>query len=178
MPSRWQLYCNPRNARRARSGIAPGVWTALALRLRVYFWIHYSLHRRVYIHLLGCSPAMELLRSRCLRPHLALLACIARMQQPWRGSPPEGKAPFTTSRWIYNDQASTWRSTADSYSQEMNVVLHDVDHICPFTGTAIAQRNMRRFIAFQLSLIFLGLALCAFVAAGVAVSALPQGTER
>jgi hypothetical protein len=87
------------------------------------------------------------------------------------------KPPFTTSRWIYNDQASTWRSTADSYSQEMNVVLHDVDHICPFTGTAIAQRNMRRFIAFQLSLIFLGLALCAFVAAGVAVSALPQGTE-
>ena len=77
---------------------------------------------------------------------------------------------FSNKRWIYNDQANTWRSTTDSYSQEMNVVLHEVDHICPFTGTAIAQRNMRTFIAFQVALILLGIVLCIFVAAGVALT--------
>ena len=80
------------------------------------------------------------------------------------------KPQFTNKRWIYNDQANTWRSTTDSYSQEMNVVLHEVDHICPFTGTAIAQRNMRTFIAFQVALILLGIVLCIFVAAGVALT--------
>ena len=46
------------------------------------------------------------------------------------------KPPFTTTRWIYNDQASTWRSTADSYSQEMNVSSTNKDcnssHFLPY----------------------------------------------
>jgi hypothetical protein len=52
--------------------------------------------------------------------------------------------PAALQKWLWNDQASTWRGQHDSYSQEMNVVLQDVDHICPFTGTAIARRNMGR----------------------------------
>ena len=67
-------------------------------------------------------------------------------------------------------QASTWRSSNDSYSQEMNVVLEDVDHICPFTGTAIARRNMGRFIAFQIAVIVLGLSLTLVVVAGLTLS--------
>ena len=53
----------------------------------------------------------------------------------------------------------------------MNVVLMDVDHICPFTGTAIAKKNMGRFIGFQVGVIVLGFSLCGYIGWGLLLSA-------
>ena len=50
----------------------------------------------------------------------------------------------------------------------MNVVLQEVDHICPFTGTAIAKRNMGRFIAFQMAMVALALGVLTYMALGLA----------
>lgn len=82
-----------------------------------------------------------------------------------RDKPPDEPGQLNT--WIWNDQASTWRMTTDSYSHEMNVVLHDVDHICPFTGTAIARKNIAWFLAFQVAVILLGLSLVIYVCWGM-----------
>ncbi len=55
-----------------------------------------------------------------------------------------------------NATASTWRAATDAYSQELNTVLRETDHICPFTGTAITARNMHLFILIQVVVIALG----------------------
>ena len=46
-------------------------------------------------------------------------------------------------------------------------MLRDVDHICPFTGTAISKKNMGRFVALQVAVIILGFSICIFIAWGL-----------
>mmetsp|Transcript_5652 Transcript_5652/g.7021 ORF Transcript_5652/g.7021 Transcript_5652/m.7021 type:complete len:252 (+) Transcript_5652:74-829(+) len=82
-----------------------------------------------------------------------------------RERPMSAQDQFT--KWVWNDQASTWRTTTDSYSHEMNVVIHDVDHVCPFTGTAISRKNIAWFLAFQVAVIALGFSLVIFIVWGL-----------
>jgi hypothetical protein len=95
------------------------------------FWRTVPLWASYTILIVTCCTIASLAVLGCKNPGIA----PRRVEKPSVG-------PAALQKWLWNDQASTWRGQNDSYSQEMNVVLQDVDHICPFTGTAIARRNM------------------------------------
>eukprot|EP00614_Pseudopedinella_elastica_P012474 CAMPEP_0172587748 /NCGR_PEP_ID=MMETSP1068-20121228/6747_1 /TAXON_ID=35684 /ORGANISM="Pseudopedinella elastica, Strain CCMP716" /LENGTH=291 /DNA_ID=CAMNT_0013382865 /DNA_START=538 /DNA_END=1413 /DNA_ORIENTATION=+ len=146
-----------------------GIIVAFPIAAIVIFW--------GVLPLWSCE-VLALLAGLCL-VLLAWLGCgdpgIARrlaekppgVDNPMMGT---GRGQKMGGKWMWNDQASTWRAPGDSYSQEMNVVLKDVDHICPFTGTAISRKNMMRFIFFQVSVIILGFGCVCFICWGLAES--------
>jgi DHHC palmitoyltransferase len=50
--------------------------------------------------------------------------------------------------WIWNDQALTYRPLNAKYDSECACVIEGFDHTCPWTGTAIAKKNMLYFRVF------------------------------
>lgn len=70
--------------------------------------------------------------------------------------PPPGEAGRG---WRYTDQATSYRPPGAFYSTEAEVVFEGFDHVCPWTGTAIAKNNMGHFNCFLCSLVLLILAL-------------------
>ena len=71
--------------------------------------------------------------------------------------------------WRYSDQGQTYRPRGALYSEDAECILEGFDHVCPWTGTAIAKKNMPCFQAF-VCLIFLLIALVGvvFYYAGIA----------
>mmetsp|Transcript_17505 Transcript_17505/g.28332 ORF Transcript_17505/g.28332 Transcript_17505/m.28332 type:complete len:219 (-) Transcript_17505:998-1654(-) len=60
-----------------------------------------------------------------------------------------------SSSWTYNEQAQTYRAPGAIYDLEAQVILQDIDHFCPWTGTVIAKGNLKAFYVFTASLMFL-----------------------
>jgi len=50
--------------------------------------------------------------------------------------------------WYFSDVAKTFRPPRAAYCHMCRVVVQDMDHVCPWTGTAIAKNNMPYFLAF------------------------------
>ena len=57
--------------------------------------------------------------------------------------------------WVWSDQALTYRPPGAKYDSFCGVVLEKYDHVCPWTGTAIAKRNMVRYQQYIYSIITL-----------------------
>lgn len=51
-------------------------------------------------------------------------------------------------KWIFNDLTSSWRPRGAVYDRDVNAVIADFDHVCPFTGTAIGGNNIPCFYFF------------------------------
>ena len=64
--------------------------------------------------------------------------------------PPEGETG-----WKWNEQSQSYYPPGATYCRESQVLVHDYDHFCPWTGTTIAGGNMRYFTLFVSSLSFL-----------------------
>mmetsp|Transcript_13171 Transcript_13171/g.41994 ORF Transcript_13171/g.41994 Transcript_13171/m.41994 type:complete len:233 (+) Transcript_13171:1266-1964(+) len=54
--------------------------------------------------------------------------------------------------WLFSEQGQTYRPPDCKYEAESQVVIKDIDHLCPWTGTIIAAKNMRVFRVFTSSL--------------------------
>lgn len=50
--------------------------------------------------------------------------------------------------WIWNDQALTYRPKKAKYDPECACIFEEFDHVCPWTGTAVAKGNMCAFRSF------------------------------
>ena len=55
--------------------------------------------------------------------------------------------------WVWSDQALSYRPRNALYDPECAVVLEHFDHVCPWTGTAIAKKNMKWFWLFVVSVL-------------------------
>lgn len=56
--------------------------------------------------------------------------------------------PPDSINWIWSDQALTFRPLDARFDPETGVVVEDFDHTCPWTGTAIGERNIKYFRIF------------------------------
>ena len=45
-------------------------------------------------------------------------------------------------------QVDTWRPPGAAFDGDVNTMVRDFDHVCPFTGTAIGGNNMKPFVTF------------------------------
>lgn len=53
--------------------------------------------------------------------------------------------------WRWNDQALSYRPITSKFDSEVQAIVEEFDHTCPWVGTAIGKRNMpsfRRFLLF------------------------------
>ncbi|KAJ1449311.1 hypothetical protein M885DRAFT_536158 [Pelagophyceae sp. CCMP2097] len=50
--------------------------------------------------------------------------------------------------WRWNDQARTYRPPAATYDDDLGVIVTEFDHVCPWTGTAIGEKNLNAFHCF------------------------------
>lgn len=53
--------------------------------------------------------------------------------------------------WFWNEQVGSYRPAGAMYCRECKALVHDYDHVCPWTGTAIGKGNMRPFKVFVFS---------------------------
>jgi len=51
-------------------------------------------------------------------------------------------------RWRWNDQARTYRPPGAAYDEDLGLIVTGFDHVCPWTGTGIGEKNMGAFHAF------------------------------
>ena len=51
-------------------------------------------------------------------------------------------------KWVFNDLTGGWRPRGAQYDRDVNAVVQDFDHVCPFTGTAIGGGNLKCFYCF------------------------------
>jgi len=68
--------------------------------------------------------------------------------------------------WFWNEQTGSFRPVGAMYCRECKVLIQDYDHLCPWTGTGIGQRNMVAFKVFVASvniICYFSIALVAFV---------------
>jgi palmitoyltransferase ZDHHC9/14/18 len=82
--------------------------------------------------------------------------------------PPE--SVNTTNRrgkWVYNDVTESWRPRGAQYDRDINAVVREFDHVCPFTGTAIGGNNLTCFYAFVVAVQLLIYTSLGFLAWGV-----------
>mmetsp|Transcript_32229 Transcript_32229/g.41423 ORF Transcript_32229/g.41423 Transcript_32229/m.41423 type:complete len:361 (+) Transcript_32229:271-1353(+) len=61
-------------------------------------------------------------------------------------SSPVGVRP--NRKWIFNDMTSSWRPRGAVYDRDVNAIIAEFDHVCPFTGTAIGGNNIYCFYWF------------------------------
>ena len=81
------------------------------------------------------------------------------------------------SEFVWNEQTKSYRAPGVMYCHECQVLIEDIDHFCPWTGTTIAAGNMRCFRWFVGSVCLL-LVLTVLVAIiGVSSSFGPNGTS-
>ncbi len=64
--------------------------------------------------------------------------------------------------WVWDEAAQSYRPDNVQFCQESRVLVRDIDHFCPWTGTTIAGGNIRYFYAF-----IIGLFVHIFVLMGV-----------
>ena len=64
--------------------------------------------------------------------------------------------------WVWDEAAQSYRPDNVQFCQESRVLVRDIDHFCPWTGTTIAGGNIRYFYAF-----IIGLFVQIFVLMGV-----------
>jgi DHHC palmitoyltransferase len=50
--------------------------------------------------------------------------------------------------WVWNDQVLSYRLRTATYDPECAVVIDKLDHVCPWTGTAIGSKNICSFRLF------------------------------
>lgn len=53
--------------------------------------------------------------------------------------------------WFWNEQVGSYRPAGAMYCRECKALVHDYDHVCPWTGTAIGKGNMKPFKMFVFS---------------------------
>ena len=53
--------------------------------------------------------------------------------------------------WFWNEQVGSYRPAGAMYCRECKALVHDYDHVCPWTGTAIGKGNMKSFKMFVFS---------------------------
>ncbi|KAL9179384.1 hypothetical protein ACHAXT_008674 [Thalassiosira profunda] len=53
--------------------------------------------------------------------------------------------------WFWNEQVGSYRPQGAMYCRECKALVHDYDHVCPWTGTAIGKGNMLPFKVFVFS---------------------------
>ena len=56
-------------------------------------------------------------------------------------------------KWSYSKKAQSWRRPGVVYCSESCVLVEDIDHFCPWTGTTIGKKNLRYFNCFTSSLV-------------------------
>jgi len=62
----------------------------------------------------------------------------------------------STNAFLWNEQVGSYRQPDALYCRECQVLVEEMDHVCPWTGTAIGRKNM---LAFKWFVIFVNL-LC------------------
>jgi len=72
------------------------------------------------------------------------LSCVAFRDPGILRRHPEKPEP----NWRWNDQARTFRPPGACYDEDLGLVVEGFDHVCPWTGTGIGQRNMGAFHCF------------------------------
>ena len=72
------------------------------------------------------------------------LSCVAFRDPGILRRHPEKPEP----NWRWNDQARTFRPPGAWYDEDLGLVVEGFDHVCPWTGTGIGQRNMGAFHCF------------------------------
>jgi DHHC palmitoyltransferase len=55
--------------------------------------------------------------------------------------------------WVWNDQAYTYRLSTAKYDPECAVVIDQLHHVCPWTGTAVGKNNIYYFRLFMISVL-------------------------
>lgn len=61
----------------------------------------------------------------------------------------------TGTEYTWSGQAQSYRKPGVAYCSETRVLIQDIDHFCPWTGTTIAVGNLRCFHAFLCSIMLL-----------------------
>lgn len=86
----------------------------------------------------------------CLPATLTLIALVTALAltgftdpgiQPRYSRPPQES-------WRWSEPAQSYRAPGVVYCSESGVLVKDIDHFCPWTGTTIAGGNIRYFYAF------------------------------
>jgi len=72
------------------------------------------------------------------------LSCVAFRDPGILRRHPEKPEP----NWRWNDQARTFRPPGACYDEDLGLVVEGFDHVCPWTGTGIGQKNMGAFHCF------------------------------
>jgi palmitoyltransferase ZDHHC9/14/18 len=75
-------------------------------------------------------------------------------------------------RWIWNDQADSYKPPGAVYASDAKVIIKEYDHTCPWTGTAIGSGNMNTFNVF-VPMVFI-LLLASFGATILGASAMEE----
>lgn len=68
--------------------------------------------------------------------------------------------------WVWDETAQSYRPNGVQYCFESQVLVRDLDHFCPWTGTTIAGGNIRYFYSFIIGLFVQIMVLLAVVLAG------------
>ena len=63
-------------------------------------------------------------------------------------------------KWSYSKKAQSWRRPGVVYCSESCVLVEEIDHFCPWTGTTIGKKNLRYFNCFTSSLVVYLIAAC------------------
>ena len=74
--------------------------------------------------------------------------------------------------WRYCRQSGSFRPPGIQWCDETGVLIHDIDHFCPWSGTTIAKKNM---VWFKLFLTMVCVTLV-YVIAVVIIAAITQGS--
>ena len=74
--------------------------------------------------------------------------------------------------WRYCQQSDSFRPPGIQWCDETGVLIHDIDHFCPWSGTTIAKANMAYFHLF-LTMVCVVLIFCVAV---VIIAAVTQGS--
>ena len=56
-------------------------------------------------------------------------------------------------KWSYSKKAGSWRQPGVVYCSESCVLVEEIDHFCPWTGTTIGKKNLPYFNCFTASLV-------------------------
>mmetsp|Transcript_3910 Transcript_3910/g.9926 ORF Transcript_3910/g.9926 Transcript_3910/m.9926 type:complete len:218 (-) Transcript_3910:101-754(-) len=68
--------------------------------------------------------------------------------------------------WRWNDQAQSYRPRTAKFDSEVQCIVEEYDHTCPWVGTAIGRRNMpsfKRFLWFLAFTVAYDIVLLAFL---------------
>lgn len=67
------------------------------------------------------------------------------------GIQPIVKEQPSDNNWTLNSNVQSYRPPGVNFEYESQTLIKKIDHFCPWTGTVIAENNMKRFIVFNCS---------------------------